>query len=67
MPKRHDQKTQSVSLEEILGGDELGIFDVDTSAVGPAGELPLTAEGLRDAPSGDLFGLSRQQIGRAHV
>src|SRR5579872_6421776 len=36
-----------------------GIFDVPTRASGPAGALPLTAEMLRDRPSGDLFGLSQ--------
>ena len=34
------------------------IYDVATKAAGPAGELPLTEEMLRDRPSGDLFGLS---------
>ncbi|MHB1424768.1 MAG: YjhG/YagF family D-xylonate dehydratase [Gemmataceae bacterium] len=32
------------------------LFDVQTSAAGPAGSLPLTEELLREAPSGDLFG-----------
>src|SRR5215204_6342616 len=32
------------------------LFDVSTRASGPAGALPLTAEMLRDRPSGDLFG-----------
>ena len=32
------------------------LFDVQTSAAGPAGSLPLTEELLRKAPSGDLFG-----------
>ena len=32
------------------------IFDVQTSADGPAGSLPLTDEMLRHRPSGDLFG-----------
>jgi len=34
------------------------LFDVATKAAGPAGELPLTEEMLRERPSGDLFGLS---------
>ncbi|MCX6368320.1 MAG: YjhG/YagF family D-xylonate dehydratase [Armatimonadetes bacterium] len=34
------------------------IYDVATKAAGPAGELPLTEEMLRERPSGDLFGLS---------
>jgi putative YjhG/YagF family dehydratase len=32
------------------------LFDVSTHAPGPAGSLPLTAEMLRERPSGDLFG-----------
>ena len=37
-------------------------FDVQTSAAGPAGSLPLTEELLREAPSGDLFGWT-QDVG----
>ena len=36
--------------------DDPAIFDVQTSADGPAGSLPLTDEMLRHRPSGDLFG-----------
>jgi xylonate dehydratase len=32
------------------------LYTVQTHAPGPAGRLPLTAEGLRDSPSGDVFG-----------
>jgi xylonate dehydratase len=35
------------------------LYDVATSARGPAGALPLTEELLRDRPSGDVFGLSQ--------
>ena len=35
------------------------LLDVRTSAAGPAGSLPLTEELLRNAPSGDLFGLTQ--------
>jgi putative YjhG/YagF family dehydratase len=38
------------------------LFDVQTSAAGPGGRLPLTAELLREAPSGDLFGWT-QDVG----
>src|SRR5262245_45877480 len=34
------------------------LLDVRTRAAGPAGSLPLTEELLRNAPSGDLFGLT---------
>ncbi|HJT35519.1 MAG TPA: YjhG/YagF family D-xylonate dehydratase [Pirellulales bacterium] len=35
------------------------LFDVRTNAAGPSGALPLSAEMLRDWPSGDLFGLTQ--------
>ena len=38
------------------------IFNVRTHAAGPQGALPLTAEMLGSAPSGDLFGLT-QNVG----
>ena len=49
-------------LNSILSGDDPGVYDVHTSARGPAGALPLTQEMLRDWSSGDLFGLS-QDVG----
>ena len=36
--------------------DNPSLFDVSTRARGPVGVLPLTAEMLRERPSGDLFG-----------
>lgn len=36
--------------------DEPGLLDVATRVPGPAGSLPITAEMLRERPSGDLFG-----------
>ncbi len=36
--------------------DDPRLFDVSTCAAGPAGALPLTAQMLRERPSGDLFG-----------
>src|SRR5580704_17154988 len=38
------------------------LYDIHTRAAGPAGSLPLTADMLRDRPSGDLFGWS-QNVG----
>lgn len=35
------------------------LYDIETSAPGPAGSLPLTDDMLRYAPSGDLFGLTQ--------
>jgi putative YjhG/YagF family dehydratase len=38
------------------------VYDIRTKAPGPGGSLPLTAEQLREAPSGDLFGWT-QDVG----
>ncbi len=38
------------------------VYNVQTSAAGPAGRLPLTEELLREAPRGDLFGWT-QDVG----
>jgi putative YjhG/YagF family dehydratase len=46
-------------LQECLSGDAAMIDAVSTKAAGPQGSLPITAEMLRDAPSGDLFGLTQ--------
>jgi putative YjhG/YagF family dehydratase len=45
----------SSSLASLLESDP-AVFEVQTSAAGPAGKLPLTEELLKHAPSGDLFG-----------
>ncbi len=42
--------------------DSPAVYDVQTTAAGPAGNLPLTDKMLRESPSGDLFGLS-QNVG----
>jgi xylonate dehydratase len=39
--------------------DDPRLFDISTRARGPAGVLPLTADMLRERPSGDLFGWSQ--------
>src|SRR2546429_9636437 len=41
----------------LVDGDP-ALYDVQTSAAGPAGSLPLTEDLLREAPRGDVFGLS---------
>jgi xylonate dehydratase len=43
------------ALNALLESDP-ALYDVQTSAAGPVGSLPLTEELLREAPSGDLFG-----------
>ena len=51
----------ATSSNPLLESDP-AVFDVQTSAAGPAGSLPLTEELLREAPSGDLFGWT-QDVG----
>ena len=46
----------TTDLNTLLGDAE---FDIQTSAAGPQGSLPLSAEMLRDWPSGHLFGLTQ--------
>src|SRR5215475_6574459 len=46
------------NLAALLDTDA-ALFDVQTSAAGPAGALPLTEELLLNAPSGDVFGLTQ--------
>ncbi len=46
------------SYASLLDSDP-ALFDVQTSAAGPVGSLPLTEELLREAPSGDVFGLTQ--------
>ncbi len=44
--------------EKLFDADP-ALYQVLTTAAGPAGSLPLTDEMLRNWPSGDLFGLSQ--------
>src|SRR5438309_2174481 len=51
-------------MSRLLDRDDLlttdpAAFEVTTAGTGPAGRLPLTAEMLRDSPSGDVFGLTQ--------
>src|SRR6266704_6415455 len=47
-------------MVDILGfRPEPGLLEVQTRSPGPVGSLPLTAEMLLHAPSGDVFGLSQ--------
>lgn len=48
-------------LRELLA-DDPAWYAVTTQAPGPAGQLPLTPEGLRESPSGNLFGWT-QDVG----
>ena len=51
--------TAKFTVEEILDSGQPPLWNVQTNAAGPAGKLPLSAEMLRDWPSGDLFGLTQ--------
>src|SRR4029453_16316936 len=46
-------------LDDLLGSGEGALSDVSSTAAGPQGRLPLTAEMLLHSPSGDVFGLSQ--------
>ena len=48
-----------ISLESVLGSADDSLYDVRTHAPGPSGRLPITADQLRHAPSGQLFGLTQ--------
>jgi putative YjhG/YagF family dehydratase len=51
----------SAAFASLVDSDP-ALFAVQTTAPGPEGSLPLTAEQLREAPSGDIFGLT-QDVG----
>ena len=53
-----DLRASALGFERIVESDP-AVHDVRTVGAGPAGSLPLTAEMLRDAPSGDVFGLTQ--------
>jgi len=46
-------------LADLLEGTSDSLYDIQTTARGPQGELPLTDEMLREWSSGDLFGLTQ--------
>jgi putative YjhG/YagF family dehydratase len=48
----------TVAFEALVESDA-AVLDVRTTAAGPPGSLPLTAEMLLERPSGDLFGLTQ--------
>jgi len=47
------------SFKTYLESPDPAIYQIQTHAAGPAGELPLTDQMLRNWASGDLFGLSQ--------
>jgi putative YjhG/YagF family dehydratase len=48
-----------ISFQSVVESAREDLHQVPTHARGPAGVLPITAEMLRNAPSGNLFGLSQ--------
>jgi putative YjhG/YagF family dehydratase len=54
--------TRTASAFESLVETDSSLYALQSSAPGPAGALPLTEELLRNAPSGELFGLT-QDVG----
>ena len=49
----------NTAINPIIDSGDHSLFDIHTSAQGPKGSLPLTAEMLLTRPSGDLFGLTQ--------
>ena len=43
-------------MERLFELDEPSIYEIETDAEGPSGQLPLTPAMLRTLPSGDIFG-----------
>ena len=46
-------------LADLLDSADPSLYAIQTHGPGPAGTLPLTPEQLRQAPSGDIFGLTQ--------
>src|SRR5690242_18674919 len=51
-----NRSTHDISL--TIDGDDPSIYAVQTHAPGASGRLPLDADYLSHAPSGDIFGLT---------
>src|SRR5437660_2825332 len=47
------------SSDDILASSPSSVYEIQTKAAGPAGQLPLTPQMLSEAPSGDVFGLTQ--------
>jgi putative YjhG/YagF family dehydratase len=52
-------QSKTIPLDEILESGINAIDDIQTSADGPAGSLPITADMLINWASGDIFGMSQ--------
>jgi putative YjhG/YagF family dehydratase len=54
-----EQRRDAVPLSTILSSNDDAIYDLATTAPGPTGRLPFTAEMLRSASSGKIFGMTQ--------
>ena len=52
----------TTEFASLVDSSDATIYQLHTHGAGPAGSLPLTPEMLREAPSGDIFGLT-QDVG----
>jgi putative YjhG/YagF family dehydratase len=52
----------ATDFASLVESSDTSIYQLQTHAAGPQGSLPLTPELLREAPSGDIFGLT-QDVG----
>ncbi len=51
-------KRPAMAFGEIVASDA-AVWEIQTAGPGPQGSLPLTAEMLRERPSGDIFGMTQ--------
>src|SRR3954447_9553930 len=52
----------TTDFASLVEASDTALYEIHTHGPGPQGSLPLTAEMLREAPSGDIFGLT-QDVG----
>src|SRR5476651_640509 len=52
----------TTEFTSLVESSDTSIYQLHTHGAGPQGSLPLTPEMLREAPSGDIFGLT-QDVG----
>jgi putative YjhG/YagF family dehydratase len=51
-----NKQVNAPAIGTVLDSGDASLFEMRTKGKGPEGELPLTADLLRNSPSGDLFG-----------
>src|ERR1019366_4446704 len=57
-----DEVRMTADFASLVESSDTNIYQLHTHGPGPEGALPLTPEMLREAPSGDIFGLT-QDVG----